>query len=146
MSPQFPQFPQFARRAPEPDGDSGADGPGGGGEAAVDGGPDEVDASTAHRLVTEARAVLIDVREHDEWLAGHAREATHLPLGRLTCEQVESGRLVIVVCRSGGRSQRAAELLRHGGHEVRNLVGGMHAWLAAGLPVHRDDGSHGEIR
>ncbi len=106
----------------------------------------EVSPRAAQRLLARGEAVLVDVREIDEWEAGHARGASHRPLSRLTSEQIETGRLVIVVCRSGRRSLRAAELLRHGGHQVCNLAGGMQSWLAAGLSVHRDDGSRGEIR
>ncbi len=105
----------------------------------------DVDAMTASNLVTTKKATLLDVRETDEWEACHAPDAVHVPLGSLAAWEVANDRLVIVVCRSGARSAKAASLLRAGGMDVRNLSGGMHAWSAAGLPVWRDDGSSGVV-
>ena len=49
------------------------------------------------------------------------------------------------MCRSGARSAEAAKVLAAAGIEVRNVVGGMSSWVAAGLPVVRDDGSPGAV-
>lgn len=91
-------------------------------------------------------AVLVDVREDDEWIAGHAPDAVHVPLGGVG-EAVSRfmGREVLMVCRSGARSGRAAETLGAAGVDVRNVSGGMSAWASAGLPVVRDDGSPGRV-
>ena len=59
--------------------------------------------------------------------------------------EVPAGRPVIVVCRSGGRSYRAAQALATRGYVSLNLAGGMHAWHDEGLPVVRDDGSPGVV-
>ena len=92
-------------------------------------------------------AVLVDVRESEEWLVGRAPQAVHIPLreleGRLGELPVE-GRLVMV-CRSGGRSGRAAAALVSRGMNAVNLAGGMQAWRAASLPVVRDGGEPGEV-
>jgi rhodanese-related sulfurtransferase len=52
---------------------------------------------------------------------------------------------IVVVCRSGGRSQKVAEFLRASGHGAVNLDGGMRAWAAAGLPVITDTGVPGSV-
>ena len=91
-------------------------------------------------------AVLVDVREHDEWTAGHAPDAVHLPLGRVVeAASRFAGQEVLTVCRSGVRSGRAAKTLSAAGVGVHNVAGGMSAWASAGLPVVRDDGSPGRV-
>ena len=71
----------------------------------------DVDASTAGRLLSQGDAVLVDVREPAEWSAGHAPQATHLPLGDLRAQDVPPAATVIIVCRSGNRSAKAADQL-----------------------------------
>lgn len=89
-----------------------------------------------------ADAYLLDVRESDEWEAGHAPGAAHLPMmeipARLT--EVPQDREVVVVCRVGGRSaQVVAYLVQQGWDNVTNLDGGMMSWAATGRPVIADD-------
>ena len=88
-------------------------------------------------------AYLLDVRDHDEWAAGHAPRAHHVPmmelLGRL--DELPADRDLVVVCRVGSRSaQVTAYLQQHGWDRVSNLAGGMAAWQAAGRPMVSDDG------
>lgn len=92
-------------------------------------------------------ALLLDVREDDEWAAGHAPNAQHLPLGRIESEvaSISKDAPIVAVCRMGGRSQRAAIALRSAGFDVVNLTGGMQAWAAAGLDVVTEDGSPGQV-
>ncbi|WP_353647785.1 rhodanese-like domain-containing protein [Nakamurella sp. A5-74] len=99
----------------------------------------------AARLIDNGEARLLDVREDDEWQAGHSPSAIHLPLGQLDPAEVADDLPVITVCRSGGRSAKAAAALAAAGHRVSNLEGGMRAWSAAGLPVRTDDGSPGSV-
>ncbi|MEE6286949.1 rhodanese-like domain-containing protein [Georgenia sp. MJ173] len=83
--------------------------------------------------------VLLDVREQEEWDAGHAPGALHIPLGELTARIDELPEEdLLVVCRSGGRSSRATAWLNQAGYDARNLDGGMKAWAAAELPVRAD--------
>ena len=82
-----------------------------------------------------AGAVLLDVREDDEWAAGHATGAVHVPMGRLTPDRLPEGRPVYVICRSGNRSGRVVEILTAAGVDARNVRGGMIAWERSGLPV-----------
>ena len=91
-------------------------------------------------------AVLLDVREVDEWTAGHAPHAVHVPLGRVGEAASRFARQeVLTVCRSGARSARAAKILAAAGVGVHSVAGGMSAWASAGLPVVRDDGSPGRV-
>ena len=81
--------------------------------------------------------ILVDVRERDEWDAGHAPGATFLPLSALqerVSELPRDSRLLIV-CHSGGRSLRATNFLRSEGLDAVNVEGGMSAWSAAGGPI-----------
>lgn len=94
----------------------------------------------------EKGAVLLDVREPDEWAAGHAAGATYVPLAGVSDAAARfADQEVLTVCRSGGRSTEVAETLAQPGAKVRNVAGGMTSWAAAGLPVVRDDGAPGAI-
>ncbi|NJP30482.1 rhodanese-like domain-containing protein [Micromonospora thermarum] len=91
---------------------------------------------------------LLDVREDDEWAAGHAPGAHHLPMMELPSRlaEVPTDRDVAVICRSGGRSaQVVAYLMRNGWEQVRNVEGGMGDWAAAGRPVVGEDGQPGRV-
>jgi rhodanese-related sulfurtransferase len=90
---------------------------------------------------------LLDVREQDEWDAGHIEGAQHIPLGQLGARLAEvpiKGTLV-AVCRSGSRSDRAAKGLRASGFEAENLEGGVTAWTRAGLPLVAKSGGPGRV-
>jgi rhodanese-related sulfurtransferase len=83
-------------------------------------------------------AQLVDVRERDEWRAGHIPGSSHIPMGDVSARfgELDRSRPVITVCRSGRRSlYSAADLLRAGFADVRSLSGGILAWVEAGQPV-----------
>jgi rhodanese-related sulfurtransferase len=86
---------------------------------------------------------LLDVRESDEWSAGHAPQAAHLPLGQLVArlDEVPTDRQVAVICRGGGRSAQATEYLNQVGRRAVNVAGGMQAWAAAGRPMTSEGGA-----
>jgi rhodanese-related sulfurtransferase len=109
--------------------------------------PYETVSAAQAAAMAEAGAVLLDVREPDEWQAGRAPRARHIPLGQLARRAAElpQGRAVVTVCRSGARSARAAALLARDGRKVSNLAGGMHAWARAGLPVVARGGRPGHV-
>jgi rhodanese-related sulfurtransferase len=91
-----------------------------------------------------ADAYLLDVREDDEWVAGHAPGAHHLPMMDVPARMAEipADGDVVVVCRMGGRSaQVTAYLVNQGWDNVRNLDGGMEDWSARGRPVVSEDGT-----
>lgn len=92
-------------------------------------------------------AVLLDVREIDEWTAGHAPDARWIPLGDLEPRRFElpMNKRIVVICRSGGRSARATDSLIGWGFEAANFQGGMRSWSEAGFPVVTDDGTDGSV-
>ncbi len=94
---------------------------------------------------------LVDVREDDEWQAGHAEKALHIPIsefiaryGELTEAAPQDAR-VNVICRSGGRSAQVTMYLVQQGIDAVNVDGGMEAWAAAGRPVVDDKGQPGFV-
>jgi rhodanese-related sulfurtransferase len=88
-------------------------------------------------------AVLLDVRERNEWDAGHAPHAVHIPLRELSeaTAWMSRQRRVVVVCRSGRRSAHATAALRVAGVDALNLLGGMQAWRDAGADIVADHGA-----
>lgn len=117
---------------------------------------------TAHELVAAARArvrevavaeaeqaiagadLLIDVREADEYAAGHLPGAVHCSRGMLEFKLGSQPALarpdlrIVVYCKTSGRAALAAVALQEMGYEdVRSIAGGFDAWCAAGKPVQR---------
>jgi rhodanese-related sulfurtransferase len=94
-----------------------------------------------------AGVILLDVREPDEWAAGHAPEALHIPMGDLPerLEELPADKDVYVVCRSGGRSARVTEYLIGNGWDATNIDGGMQSWHAAGKPMVSDSQAEPEV-
>jgi rhodanese-related sulfurtransferase len=89
-------------------------------------------------------AVLLDVREIDEWQAGHIEGSLHVPMNSVPQRlQYEPGPLtpdarIVVVCKMGGRSAHVAAWLNQQGYNAVNLEGGLLAWVQAGRPMHAD--------
>lgn len=90
-----------------------------------------------------ADGYLLDVREDEEWRAGHAPDAVHVPLSELSARvgEVPADRDVYVICRSGARSDRAAGYLNQFGRTSMNVTGGMIAWQASGRPLVSEAGN-----
>ena len=91
---------------------------------------------------------LLDVREPDEWTAGHAPGAHHLPMMEIPARmsEVPTDVEVVVVCRSGGRSgQVVSYLMNNGWDNVRNLDGGMQSWAATGREVVNENGQPARV-
>ncbi|WP_329564974.1 rhodanese-like domain-containing protein [Streptomyces sp. NBC_01361] len=114
-------------------------------------GPGRITPAQAHHAVEDGSGLLADVREENEFRAGHAPGAMFLPLSRLAegagVPGREDGRDLVLICRSGSRSQQAARLLarRGGGVAAVDVVGGMCAWVAGGLPVQDAHGAAGIV-
>lgn len=85
----------------------------------------------------DASAQVIDVREANELHTGIVAGAAHLPMSEITgrLAELDPGRRVIAVCRSGARSATVAEALTAAGFECDTMGGGMIEWSAQGLPV-----------
>ena len=103
--------------------------------------PDDVPSIPAADVPDDA--LVLDVREPHEWVAGHAPGALHIPLSELTARtaEVPQDGPVAVVCHLGGRSSRAVAWLQaQGWTSTRNVEGGMEAWARAGRPLVSEDG------
>ena len=98
-----------------------------------------VDAKTLKQWLEEKEVTLIDVREPDEYQAGHISEATLIPLATITNNILPSfaGKKLVVHCRLGKRGLKACEMLlaENPRLEVYNLEGGIMAWAEAGHAV-----------
>ncbi|WP_411741366.1 MULTISPECIES: rhodanese-like domain-containing protein [unclassified Rhodococcus (in: high G+C Gram-positive bacteria)] len=108
--------------------------------------PEQPPAVTVDRLPVPfpTTAILLDVREDDEWQAGHAPDAVHIPMGDIPSRagEIDNQSEVYVVCKAGGRSARVVEYLNRVGYEAINVDGGMLAWQAAGRPIQSENDAH----
>ncbi|WP_134323993.1 rhodanese-like domain-containing protein [Cumulibacter soli] len=88
-------------------------------------------------------AAVLDVREDDEWRAGHIMGVKHIPLAEVPqrLDEIPEADTVYVFCRAGGRSAQATTWLNGNGFNAVNVDGGMKAWDAAGKPMVSEDGS-----
>jgi rhodanese-related sulfurtransferase len=86
---------------------------------------------------------LLDIRESDEWQAGHAEQAQFVPMSQLIgrLAEVAKDQDLVVVCRTGARSAQVTAYLNQNGWTARNLSGGMEAWLGAGRPLVSETGA-----
>ena len=94
-----------------------------------------VDQASAKR---DAGVFVLDVREQDEWNTVHIPGATLIPLGQLPDRLAElpKDKEIVVVCRSGNRSQSGRDILLQAGFgQVTSMAGGMNDWAAKGLPT-----------
>lgn len=92
-------------------------------------------------------AVMLDVREHNEWDAGHAPGAVHIPLGEVPTrlDELPDVDVLPVICRSGNRSGKAVAWLNEQGFDSVNVSGGMKTWAEAGKPVINDSGQDAHV-
>ncbi len=96
----------------------------------------EIDVDEAARRQASGVPVL-DVREPDEYVEGHVTGAPLIPLGDVVerVDEVPTTGEVLIICKSGGRSRRAAEFLRGQGIDAVNIAGGTMRWIEAGHPI-----------
>jgi rhodanese-related sulfurtransferase len=102
-----------------------------------------VSPQQAAEMQSQQNAVIIDVRENDEWNAGHIAGAIHIPLGEMPNRLPELAKYqnqsIVVQCRSGARSAKAADiLLKAGFPHVHNMDGGLNAWQKADLKIQQN--------
>ncbi len=91
---------------------------------------------TIDAAAVPADAALLDVREQDEWDAGHVAGALHIPIGEVVARLGElPDEKLYVLCRVGGRSAQVVQYLVQNGREAVNVDGGMYAWDGAGRPM-----------
>lgn len=112
---------------------------------------DDVEVAQAEIAIVptafDGAAVLLDVREDDEWQRGHAAGAQHIPMGEIPSRigEIDPDAELYVICHAGGRSLRVATYLARNGYNPVNVDGGMLAWAGAGRAVVTDDGAAGSI-
>src|ERR671910_807038 len=113
---------------------------------------EEIDPADAREELTAGDAVLVDTREPQEWDEAHLEGATLVPPATVAdrIEEVAPDRSqrVVLYCRVGNRSARAADLLESelGYEDVASIAGGIEAWQQAGLPVVAPEGLSAEQR
>jgi rhodanese-related sulfurtransferase len=105
-------------------------------QAATDLAPDRVAEMAAEG------AELIDVRRPVEWEAGRIGGARNIEMNELTAaaDSIDRERPVIFYCRSGNRSQMAAQAFREAGFDAYHVAGGIQAWANSGRPLDPEDG------
>jgi rhodanese-related sulfurtransferase len=99
--------------------------------------PAEVSVDDAYELYNEG-TFLLDVRTQEEWNEYHIPETTHIPLDQLPARlaEVPTDQTIVVVCRSGNRSQQGRDILKQAGYgQVTSMTGGLKTWQAKGYPV-----------
>ena len=100
----------------------------------------ETSPAEAAAKLSSGEAVIVDVRDKDEWDEGHIPGALHMSRGTIEFDIEEKvpdpNAMIICHCGGGGRSALAAENLQKMGYKnVRSMAGGFKAWKAAGLPA-----------
>ena len=97
----------------------------------------EVTPRRTRELLDAGEAVVVDVREGYERVAGHIEGTQHIAMGELTAQagSLPRDRPVVFVCRVGGRSVMAAQAFRRSGYDAWSMAGGLERWAEEGLPV-----------
>src|ERR1044072_2505475 len=103
----------------------------------------EISPADARQHAEAGEAILVDVREDEDWREGYAEGAKHLNRGIIELEIEEQvpdvTTPIICSCGGGSRSALVAESVQKMGYEnVRSLAGGMRAWKEAGLPLAKE--------
>jgi rhodanese-related sulfurtransferase len=99
--------------------------------------PAEISVDEAYNLYKEG-VFLLDVRTQEEWVDYHAPGTTLIPLDELPSRlaEVPTDQTVVVICRSGNRSQQGRDILQKSGYDqVTSMAGGLKTWQAKGYPV-----------
>lgn len=94
----------------------------------------EINVNQASEM-RDAGAFILDVREPSEWVESHIPGATLIPLGELASrvDELPKDQEIVVVCRSGNRSQQGRDILKSAGFEqVTSMAGGMNQWMSTG--------------
>jgi len=99
--------------------------------------PDEISVDEAYAKY-QAGTFLLDVRTPEEWADFHVPNTTWIPLDELPdrLKELPTDQEIVVVCRSGNRSQKGRDILRQAGFtQVSSMAGGLNQWRDAGYPV-----------
>lgn len=90
---------------------------------------DSLPITDVEQAIQSSNAVLLDVREIDEFANGHIPQAINQPLSQLDQFKGDKSKHYLIICQSGMRSQRATEYLKSQGYQAINIKGGMNAWI-----------------
>lgn len=99
--------------------------------------PNEISVAQAHDKYAQGKFFL-DVRQPEEWNEYHIPETTLIPLGELAARvnELPRDKEIVVVCRSGNRSQTGRDILKDAGFtQVTSMAGGVNQWQASGYPI-----------
>lgn len=99
--------------------------------------PAEISVSDAYAKY-QSGVFVLDVRTQEEWNEFHAPNTTLIPLDQLPARlnELPKDREIVVVCRSGNRSQQGRDILLNAGfEEVSSMAGGLNEWRASGYPI-----------
>jgi rhodanese-related sulfurtransferase len=100
--------------------------------------PAEISVDKAYELYQQGNTFFLDVREQSEWDEYHAPNATLIPLGELAARvgELPKDKQIVVVCRSGNRSQEGRDILKQAGFtNVTSMTGGLKTWRDKGYPI-----------
>lgn len=110
--------------------------------------PKPLSATAVSEIADSAEVELIDVRQADEFAAGHIAGARHIELSELPSQaaEIDRDRTIVFYCRSGARSAMATDAFAEAGYDARNMEGGLLSWVEAELPLEPADGEVAEPR
>ncbi len=96
----------------------------------------EISVDQAYEMY-QSGAFVLDVRTHEEWDEYHAPNTTLIPLDQLSSRlnELPKDQEIVVICRSGNRSQQARDILINAGFNATSVAGGLKAWYASGYPT-----------
>lgn len=98
----------------------------------------EISVDEAHSLYGQEDVFFLDVRQPEEWNEYHAPNSTLIPLGELASRvsELPKDKTIVVVCRSGNRSQEGRDILLNAGFKsVTSMAGGLKTWRSQGFPT-----------
>lgn len=101
----------------------------------------DVSVTDAQAAVSKAYSQFVDVRTVEEYASGHAARAINIPLDTLAAkaDTLEKNEPVYLICQTGSRSRKAADVLKAAGFKtIYNVTGGTAAWKEASLPMEND--------
>jgi rhodanese-related sulfurtransferase len=98
--------------------------------------PSSIDLETFAKAVRAGEVTVVDVREPNEFAAGHIPGAVSQPLSRFDAKRLPNGKPVVLICQAGARSRKALDQVHAAGRsEVKHFAGGMSQWRANGGAV-----------
>lgn len=97
----------------------------------------EVSTDEAYKMYQQSSTFTVDVRTQQEWDEYHVPNTTLIPLDQLQnrLSEVPKDKEVLVVCRSGNRSQQGRDILLSAGYNATSMAGGLKEWYAKGYPI-----------